>query len=161
LKKAALVLFLGLVFSFCCAADDVDTLLRFISDKVLSVHIELSLLDSNQEISWDAQIRHVTVVGRSVNVRLVGEEMVIDAYITPFGDFEENLVLVANGEIWFSDQESKDSIRYESFIKSLPVKIDEKVVFFPLGVAVDSGTNIYTLRMEIIIQPYKEFAKAP
>lgn len=138
-------------------ADDVDQLFDFLSGKVLSVSIELKLLDGNREISWDAESSHITVVGRSVNVRLVAEELIIDAYITPFGSVDSNLVLVANGEIWFSEKESDNGIRYESFIKSLPVKKDEKVIFFPLGVAVDSDTNIYTLQMEISIQPYEEF----
>jgi hypothetical protein len=139
------------------SADDVDKLLDYIGGKVLSVSIELKLLDNNREISWDAESQHATVMGRSVNLRLVAEELIIEAYITPFGDFKRNLVLVANGEIWFSDRENSNSIRYESFIKSLPMKPDEKVIFFPLGVAVDSETNIYTLQMEISIEPYEEF----
>ena len=159
MKRAALVFLLGVASLFSANADDVDQLLDFISGKVLSVSIELKLLDSNRELSWDAESSHVTVVGRSVNVRLVAEELIIDAYITPFGDFASNLVLVANGEIWFSEQEGENRIRYESFIKSLPVKPDEKVIFFPLGVAVDSDTNIYTLQMEINIQPYEDFRK--
>ncbi|MBN1686310.1 MAG: hypothetical protein JW852_06620 [Spirochaetales bacterium] len=157
MKKAACVLLLSLFISFQASADDIEELLDFISDRVLSVHIELKLLDSNQEITWDAESRHVTVVGRSVNVRLVAEELIIDAYITPFGDAAENLVLVANGEIWLSDRQSGDGIRYESFIKSLPVKPEETVIFFPLGVAVDSEANIYTIQMEINVKPYKEF----
>lgn len=157
MKGIICALFLALYLQSAVSADDVDELLEYIGGKVLSVSIELKLLDNNREISWDAESQHVTVVGRSVNVRLVAEELIIEAYITPFGDFQRNLVLVANGEIWFSDSENGNGIRYESFIKSLPVKPDEKVIFFPLGVAVDSETNIYTLQMEISIQPYEEF----
>jgi len=156
--KKTLALLLGAVISFYAAADDVDELLRFISDKVLSVRIKLSLLDKNREITWDAESTHITVVGRSVNLRLVASEMIIDAYITPFGSIDENLVLVANGEIWLSGEEEGNGIRYESFIKSLPIEADEKAIFFPLGIAVDSETNIYTLQMEISLQPYKEFS---
>ena len=159
MKKTASFLLLALLFCFKTTADDVADLLEFISDSVLSVHIELKLLDSNQQITWDAQSKYATVVGRSVNVRLVAEKLIIDAYITPFGGSGKKLVLVANGEIWFSDQETGDRIRYESFIKSLPVEPDEKIIFFPLGVAVDSEANIYTIQIEIKVKPYKEFAR--
>jgi len=159
LKIAAALLLLSLLLPFQIAADDVEELLDFISDKDLSVHISLSLLDKDHEISWDAESTHITVVGRSVNLRLVAKELVIDAYITPFGELGENLVLVANGEIWFSDPENGNGIRYETFIKSLPIETGEKVIFFPLGVAVDSDTNIYTIQVEISVQPHKEYRK--
>jgi hypothetical protein len=159
LKKTAAVLLLASTILFQATADDVEELLEFISDKDLSVHIELSLLDKDHEISWDAESTHITVVGRSVNLRLVADELVIDAYITPFGELGKNLVLVANGEIWFSDIESGNGIRYETFIKSLPIDAGEKVIFFPLGVAVDSETNIYTIQVEISVQPHKEYRK--
>ena len=159
MKKTAITLLLAPFLLFPVSGDDVDKLLEFISDKSLSVHIELSLLDQDHEISWDAESTHITVVGRSVNVRLVASELVIDAYITPFGEMGKNLVLVANGEIWFSDSEGGNGIRYETFIKSLPVEAGEKVIFFPLGVAVDSDTNIYTIQVEISVQPHKEYRK--
>ena len=161
MNKAASIFRLALLLtllSFSAAyADDVEELLEFISDKDLAVHIELSLLDKDHQISWDAESTHIPVVGRSVNLRLVASELIIDAYITPFGELDENLVLVANGEIWFSDYEGDDGIRYETFIKSLPIKAGEKVIFFPLGVAVDSETNIYTIQVEISVQSHKEY----
>ncbi len=150
---------LALFLLIRATADDVEKLLDFISDKDLSVHIELSLLDKDHEISWDAESTHITVIGRSVNLRLVASELVIDAYITPFGELGKNLVLVANGEIWFSDPGNGNGIRYETFIKSLPIDSGEKVIFFPLGVAVDSDTNIYTIQVEISVQPHKEYRK--
>ena len=159
MKKAAAVLLLALFLLIRATADDVEKLLDFISDKDLSVHIELSLLDKDHEISWDAESTHITVIGRSVNLRLVASELVIDAYITPFGELGKNLVLVANGEIWFSDPGNGNGIRYETFIKSLPIDSGEKVIFFPLGVAVDSDTNIYTIQVEISVQPHKEYRK--
>lgn len=141
------------------AADDVEDILEFINDKALSVRIRLRLLDRDEEITWDAESSHVTVVGRAVNIRLVSKDMIIDSYITPFGGADDKLVLVANGEIWYSNPGEKNGVRYETFIKSLPVKSGEKVIFFPLGVAVDSDANIYTIQLEIDIQPYKAFAK--
>jgi hypothetical protein len=157
LKRVALVLQLALASLSVVVADDVEDMLEFISDKALSVQIRLRLLDKDKEITWDAESAHITVVGRAVNIRLVASDVIIDSYITPFGELGENLVLVANGEIWYTNPGLEKGIRYESFIKSLPVKTGEKVIFFPLGVAVDSDANIYTIQLEIDIRPYKEY----
>ena len=159
MKRTVLVALLAFSQIAAATADDLDQILDFLSDKALSVQIRLHLLDKDEEITWNAESTHITVVGRAVNVRLVARDVIIDSYITPFGDFDSNLVLVANGEIWYTNPGPKEGIRYESFIKSLPVRTGEKIIFFPLGVAVDSDANIYTIQLEIDIQPYKEFLK--
>ena len=38
-------------------------------------------------------------------------------------------------------------------------RISPAVILVAFGVAVDSETNIYTLQMEISLQPYKEFSQ--
>ena len=155
MTNRVIILLLILLIPTCLFADDLDEILRYLSDKVLSVHITARLLDKDQVIVWDAESSHITNVGKAVNIRLVGSGVVIDSYITPFGNLDETLVLVANGEMWFADG-NQEGIRYESFIKSVPVRAGEKVIFFPLGVAVDSQTNIYTIQLEIQILPYAE-----
>jgi len=156
-KKLLVVLMLILFIISSAWADDLEDIVKYLSGKVMSVQIKLSLLDKDEEITWDAESTHMTVVGRAINIRLVGPGIVIDSYITPFGDLEENLVLVANGEIWFASAD--EGTRYETFIKSLPVETGESIIFFPLGVAVDSDTNIYTIQLEISLQPYEEYLK--
>ena len=157
MKKGVAAILLFLLLAFAVSGDDLEDILRFLSDKVMSVQIKLRLLDQDEEITWDAESTRITVVGRAINIRLVGPSVVIDSYITPFGDIDENLVLVANGEIWFASEAEDEGTRYESFIKSLPVVRGESIIFFPLGVAVDSDTNIYTIQLEIKLLSYKEY----
>ncbi len=135
--------------------DPLDDILDYLADKALSVHIVIRLLDGNEVIVWDVEYTDVTVIGRALNVRLVGEDIVIDAFLTPFGSIETNLILVAYGQLWFTDS-PEEGVRYESFLKSLPVEPGERIIFFPLGVAVDSDTNIYTIQLEIQLLPYKD-----
>ena len=158
MKRRAVILLLILLAAAGLRADELDEILKYLSDKVLSVHITARLIDKDQIIVWDAESSHITNVGKAVNIRLVGSGVIIDSYITPFGNLDETLVLVANGEMWFSNSR-QEGLRYESFIKSVPVKAGEKVIFFPLGVAVDSQTNIYTIQLEIEILPYSEVLK--
>ena len=158
MKQGAVILLLILLAAAGLHADELDEILKYLSDKVLSVHITARLIDKDQIIVWDAESSHITNVGKAVNIRLVGSGVIIDSYITPFGNLDETLVLVANGEMWFSNNR-QEGLRYESFIKSVPVRAGEKVIFFPLGVAVDSQTNIYTIQLEIEILPYSEVLK--
>ncbi len=157
MKKRLIAVALIVLTAAAASGDDLEDILKYLSGKVMSVQIKLRLLDKDKEITWDAESTHITVVGRAINIRLVGPSIVIDSYITPFGDIEENLVLVANGEIWFASED--EGTRYETFIKSLPVKPGESIIFFPLGVAVDSDTNIYTIQLEINLLPYEEYLK--
>lgn len=131
-----------------------EDILDFLQDQALSVHIVIRLLDGDEVNVWDVEFERVTVTGRAVNVRLVGEDIVIDAFLTPFGDIENNLLLVAYGQLWFTSGPDR-GLKYESFMKSLPVAPGERIILFPLGVAVDDETNIYTIQLEIQLLPYK------
>ncbi len=144
------------VVSIALQADDtLEQLKEYLSERELSVHILVKLLDSNEVIVWDAESTRVTVTGRAINVKLDnGSDLFIDAYINPFGDIEENLVLVVYGEAWIADG-TDEEIKYQSFLKSLPVEPGESIVFFPLGYAVDPETNFYTIQLEIELQPRK------
>ena len=135
--------------------DTLSQILEYLTNTALSVHISVRLLGENKEIEWDAESTFVTVSGRAVKVFLVGEDILINAYITPFGDIREKLLLVAYGELVLVG-ESEETIKYETFLKSLPVDPGESVIFFPLGIAVDSETNIYTIELEIQLLPYRE-----
>ena len=154
-QRAAALLLLSLVPGMLALAqeeDPLDDILEYLRGKTFSVHIVIRLLDGNEVIVWDVEHSDVTVAGRALNVRLVGEDIVIDAFITPFGSVDTNLMLVAYGQLWVTDGPD-EGLRYESFMKSLPVESGERIIFFPLGVAVDNNTNIYTIELEIQLIP--------
>ena len=156
MKHRAATLFLILLvsgsYTFAQEADPLDDILDYLRGKTFSVHMTIRLLDGNESIVWDVEHTDVTVAGRALNVRLVGEDIIIDAFITPFGSVDTNLMLVAYGQLWFTDGPD-EGLRYESFMKSLPVEAGERIIFFPLGVAVDADTNIYTIELEIQLVP--------
>ena len=159
MKKASLLLALCLLLAGSLAADEVEEILKYLKDKALSVHIVARLLDRDEVSVWDAESRSLTIAGRAVKLRLVGDGILINTSITPFGGIEGSLLLVAQGEVVLSGA-AQEGIRYESFLKSLPVKAGEKIIFFPLGIAVDSSTNIYTIQLEIELVPYAETENA-
>lgn len=130
--------------------------MEYLEGKAFTVHIVIRLLDSDEELVWDVEHTEVTVSGRALNVRLVGDDIVIDAFLAPFGSIESDLMIVAYGQLWFTDGPER-GVRYESFMKSLPVELGERVILLPLGgVAVDSETNTYyTIQLEIQLLPYQ------
>ena len=133
--------------------DPLDEIMDYLRDKSFTVRIAIRLLDGDELIVWNVEHTEVTVAGRALNVRLVGDDIVIDAFIAPFGSVETNFMLVAYGQLWVTNG-PEEGVRYESFMKSLPVESGERVIFFPLGVAVDSETNIFTIELEIQLLPH-------
>jgi hypothetical protein len=96
----------------------------------------------------------VTIPGRSVAVRLVGDNLHIDVVFTPYEEENGELLLVAQGQIWMADAQET---RYFTTFKSVPVGAGEKVLFFPLGFSpnVEQG-GTFTLQIEVEIYPYRQ-----
>jgi hypothetical protein len=110
--------------SFCPGAQDNDIDFDYIEGKKLSVNL---------------------------NTRILGgeNETVIIADITPYFNPDNTIFLVAKGEIFLSDSDDSEEVKYYTTLKSLPVDVGEKVIFFPLGMAYDSKSNFYVIEMEI------------
>lgn len=141
--------------AFCEDDISIEDIIKFLEDKALSVHMSARLIDQDEETVWDATSKSITIAGRAIKVWFVGKSFFINAYITPFGNIEEELLLVAYGELWMSGRDGV-GIKYESFLKSLPIDPGERAIFFPLGVAVDAQENIYTIELEIQVLPLSE-----
>ena len=96
--------------------------------------------------------------------RLVGENIRIDVVFTPYQEEDGNLLLVAQGQVWYSEvsEVSKVKTRYLTSIQSLPVSLGEKVLFFPLGVSnEEAGTKTLNIQLEVEIFPYRELLDNP
>ena len=107
------------------------------------------ILGQENDTLWHMDSSQVTVSGEAVKVKLTGENLVVIANITPFLNPDNTLFLVAKGEIFMTDSNDSEEVKYYTTLKSLPVSVGEKVIFFPLGMAYDSNSNIYSMEMEI------------
>ena len=136
-------------------AQDLYDTLEYLMDKALSVRIVTRVYESDEVSVWNMESVQLTVSGRAVKVVLENKNhILLTAYITPYLSSDDTILLVAYGEVTFPNLEENGKSYYSS-MKSVPIKPGEKVIFFPLGVAVDSDTNIYTLELEIQVQPYR------
>ncbi len=118
------------------------------------MEINARITDEQGKSVWNTESRRVTVSGRSVTVSLEGDNIRILAHIIPFINEDNSVLIVAKGEVWVKTEEEKET-QYYSTMKSLPVEAGESVLFFPVGVAVDIDKNVYTIEMEIQVNPYK------
>ena len=131
-----------------------DQDLQSLIDKALQLNITAKVLPPGETPGWNSVGSKVTIPGRAVAVRLVGDKLRIDVVFTPYQEENGELLLVAQGQIWMAGAEET---RYFTTFKSVPVGAGEKVLFFPLGFSPDveqGGT--FTLQIEVEIYPYRQ-----
>ncbi|MBI9105978.1 MAG: hypothetical protein JEZ04_04485 [Spirochaetales bacterium] len=135
--------------TFCIAAQSDDFDIKDIEGKKLSVNLNTRLLGTENETVWHMESTNLTISGEAVKVKLKGENLVLIANITPYLNPDNTIFLVAKGEIFLSDSDDSEEVKYYTTLQSLPVEDGEKVIFFPLGMAYDSNSNFYSIEMEI------------
>ena len=138
-----------------------DEDLESLIDEALQLQITAKVLPPDQQPVWNSQSKKVTIPGRSVAVRLVGDNIRIDVVFTPYQEEGGTLLLVAQGQVWFSEAPNAKTT-YLTTIQSIPVSWGEKVLFFPLGFSSElSNTSTFNIQLEVEIYPYRDLFRAP
>jgi hypothetical protein len=138
-----------------------DEDLESLIDEALQLQITAKVLPPDQQPVWNSQSKKVTIPGRSVAVRLVGDNIRIDVVFTPYQEEGGTLLLVAQGQVWFSEAPNTKTT-YLTTIQSIPVSWGEKVLFFPLGFSSElSNTSTFNIQLEVEIYPYRDLFRAP
>jgi hypothetical protein len=132
----------------------VENPLEYIRDKAVAVSIVTRVVGNDRVNIWKTRSERITVSGKSVNVILEGDELKVQAHIIPFVHEDGTILLIAKGEVWSGSGDAED-IEYYTTVRSLPIEPGESVIFFPVGLAVDSAEQVYTIELEIQVQPYE------
>ncbi len=128
--------------------------LESLIDQALQLNITAKVLPPGETPVWNSAGSKVTLPGRAVAVRLVGEKLHIDVVFTPYEEENGELLLVAQGQIWMAGAQET---RYFTTFKSVPVDVGEKVLFFPLGLSPNMQQgDTFTLQIEVEIYPYRK-----
>ena len=137
--------------------EDLDTII----DRILELQITATVLPPDQQPVWNSRSKKVTIPGRSVAVRLLGDNIRIDVVFTPYQEENGSLLLVAQGQVWFSEAPDAKTT-YLTTIQSIPVSWGEKVLFIPLGFSSEiAGTSTFNIQLEVEIHPYRDLLRAP
>ena len=121
---------------------------------VLCMNIAARISETGEDAVWKVESSKNTIPGRSVRVKLVGDNIVVLADFTPYIDADSSIVLVAQAQVWISPQGGKP-LEHFTALESIPVRMGEKVLFFPLGVMSLETTsdNTYNIELEIHVVP--------
>jgi hypothetical protein len=139
---------------------DPNEALQALLSKALSINISVRVLppDTQSETPiWNAESTKLTLPGRSIKVRMDGDNVRIYLICTPYLQDNGEVLLLAQGQVWLTEPSDKE-VKYSSAFYSIPVSFGKKVLFFPLGVsdADPSAKDFFNIEVEIKIVPYEE-----
>ena len=135
---------------------NVEDLLKALEQEALKINIVAHVLPPLAEPVLKTESSKLTLPGRPVVIQIRGENILINATLTPYLHENGKIILVAQGQVWFTESSEEQDVKFFSSFKSIPTSFGEKVFFFPLGVPQDfAGSNLFNLALEIEIVPFK------
>jgi hypothetical protein len=130
-------------------------LLDELASKALSISVVARVKQNEDQALWNDQIRWVTIPGRAKTVRIEGANVLVVASLTPYEYKRGSVLVVVQGQIWITTSPDRPG-KYLSTLKSVPVSLGEKLIFYPLGRSTKvNDTGVFTLELEIEIQPFE------
>jgi hypothetical protein len=140
--------------------DPKDALQQLLSN-ALSITITARVVppDAQQDEAsiWNAESTKLTISGRAIKVRLDGDNVRIFLICTPYVQEDGSVLLLAQGQVWFTEPDDQESKLYNTFY-TIPVTFGEPVLFFPLGVSdtAQPQNDYFNIEVEIRIVPYEQ-----
>jgi len=122
---------------------------RLTRDAVL-LTISTRIMERGRVESWNETHRRVTISGHSVEIKLIGANIVVAVQFTPYVRQGAGSFLVAQGQIWMNTQDR--GIRYHASMQTIPMQFGEPIYFFPLGPVRDDAASIEVI---LTIYPYE------
>jgi hypothetical protein len=159
MKKVYIVLFmLFLCFSGFGQDLNINDVLQALLDQALEINVAARVYLPNQEPMLCVENSTLTTIpGRSVAVTIQGGNLIIKAVLTPYKSETNELILVAQGQVWLNDNKIENAVQYLSSFESIPVNLGETIRFFPLGVSEEiANTEYLNIELAIQIVPFVE-----
>ena len=134
--------------SLSAQEQELTEILPAFKDRALIVNITAGIMEQNNEVVWNTETSKVTIPGRPVSIKLVGENIMIVALFTPYRR-QGRTMLVAQGQVWTNIP--NEGMRYETTMQTMPLEFGEKIYFFPLGQETDNSHIV----IELELNPYR------
>jgi len=115
-------------------------------DKALVLQITTKVAEKSRQEVWSAFNSKITIPGRPVEIKLVGENLIIAIKFTPYqqrrgGKYD----LVAQSQIWINIPDK--GMSYKTNNHSIPLDFGEPILYFPLGSSSDPETPLIELHL--------------
>jgi hypothetical protein len=129
-----------------------------LKDRAVVLDIVARVVEQNQEEVWNSVDSRVTIPGRPVSIKLIGENIVVMVQFTPYLGLENKgrNMLVAQGQIWVNIPD--EGIRYQTTMQTIPLEYGEQIYFFPLGKV--NSTDEARIEIQLELRPYSEAPEA-
>lgn len=85
----------------------------------------------NQSNNWFKECEKITIPGKPVGLKIVGDDIALALFFTAYPQQNGRGILVAQGQVWIQGEDG--SVQYKSTMQSVPLKLGETVLFYPLG----------------------------
>jgi len=124
-----------------------------LKDKAIVLRINTKV-EENSKAVWNASSSKITIPGRPVSIKLVGENLIIEIRFTPYlqgGKY----TLVAQSQIWINIPDK--GMSYKTTTHQIPMALGEQILFLPLGTASASDTS----RIELFLTLYRYGEEPP
>jgi len=121
--------------------------------RAVVMDIDARILESG-EVTWNETHQKTTIPGRPVEIKLIGENLVVVArftFIRSHGGGQK--LLVAQGQVWMADP--SQGIRYQASVQTIPVEFEETVCYFPLGPQKPEESES-SIEVMLTLHPYEE-----
>jgi hypothetical protein len=112
-----------------------EELVPGLKEQAVKMAIVARVVEQDQEEVWNSVNSKVTIPGRPVGMKLVGNNIVVAVQFTPYRQRNGRNILVAQGQIWIDVP--NQGIHYQTTMETIPLEYGEQIYFFPLG----SGKN--------------------
>jgi hypothetical protein len=137
------------------APDPADALKQLLST-AMTVSIAARIVPPDADTDtpmWNAESTKLTIPGRSIRVRLDGENVRIYLICTPYVQDDGGVLLLAQGQVWFTEPTDNES-KYSSTYFALPVDYGKPLFFYPLGAPDGEAPQpgFYNIEVEIRIE---------
>jgi hypothetical protein len=129
-----------------------DNLIPGLRERAVVLNIVARIVEQDQEEIWNFNNSKVTILGRPVSLKLIGENIVVYAQFTPYQQGNGRSLLVAQGQIWINVP--NEGVHYQTTFQSIPLEFGEQIYFFPLG-KVSSGNGAH-IEIQLELRPYTE-----
>jgi hypothetical protein len=122
-------------------------------ERAVVLRMVTRVLEKDDSEAWFSDSSKVTIPGRPVGIKIVGENVALSVQFTPYPGRNGKGVLVAQGQIWV---ETSGGLQYRTMMQTVPLEYGEQVFFFPLG----AGGPEDEARIEIQID-MRRYAETP
>lgn len=112
------------------------------------ISISLRIADNSDNVLLNSSWSRFTLSGKPLALNLKANNLAIIATFIPYYVDEDSVMLLVHGKVIIRPVQYAEG-RYYSTVDSLPLKIGEKALFFPLGMTSENGNVSCVLEIEV------------